>query len=373
MAVRSIHPVQGEDSAPHLTLQNLQNLQGQRVQAVVWLTLIFWGSHFLLATLQTALEDNEYLGQVTATRLLTTLLGVGFCFLIHLMLKNPRFDTARKRLIALAIAAPIAAEIFAWVRFFAEAAVDPHLSLQNFTWGGAVRTVSFYTWFFLAWAGLYLALSYSFDVREEQQRTAEIRERAHFAQLRALHSQINPHFLFNSLNSVSALILDGKVAQADEMVTKLAQFLRLGLAADPSQTIPLSSELELQRTYLSIEQLRYEDLRVSVQVPEDLLGATVPALILQPIIENAVKYGVASAPPPATIDIKAWRAERELHIQVTDSGKTSAPKSSGVGIGLSNVLQRLQLIYGETRTKLDTTKLANGSFQVELAFPLELQ
>src|SRR3546814_9842778 len=86
--------------------------------------------------------------------------------------------------------------------------VDPNLNLSNFTWTAAVNTIAFWTWFFLAWAGLYLALMYSFDVQDEQRRSAELRERAHVAQLRALHSQINPHFLFNSLNSVSALILD---------------------------------------------------------------------------------------------------------------------------------------------------------------------
>jgi two-component system LytT family sensor kinase len=370
MGVIRFHPIQGEAFAPHLTIRELEE---QRVRWLLWVTVIFWISNFLLATLWTTLEANPALGPITATRLGTTLFGLVLCFLIHLMLGNPRFDTTRKRLIALAIISPIAAEVFAWVRFFAEAAVDPNLSLQNVTWGGSVRTISFYTWFFLAWAGFYLAVSYSFDLREEQQRTAEIRERAHVAQLRALHSQINPHFLFNSLNSVSALILDGKVALADEMVTKLAQFLRLGLAADPSHKIPLSTELELQRTYLSIEQLRYEDLRVSFEVPEQLLGAKVPALILQPIIENAVKYGVASAPPPATIDIKAWQSGRTLHIQVTDSGMSSAPKKTGAGIGLSNVLQRLRLIYGENRARLVATKLEDGSFQVELAFPLELE
>ncbi len=367
MGVIRFHPLQGEAFTPHLSARELEK---QRVRSILWVTLIFWISNFLLSTLGTALEGNPHLGQITATRLGTTLLGLAFCFLIHLLLR--RLSTTRKRLIALAIVAPIAAETFAWARFFAEAAVDPSLSLQNFTWSGAVRTISFYTWFFLAWAGFYLAVSYSFDVREEQQRSAEIRERAHVAQLRALHSQINPHFLFNSLNSVSALILDGKIKLADEMVTKLAQFLRLGLAADPSLKIPLASELELQRTYLSIEQLRYEDLHVSIDVPEELLSAKVPALILQPIVENAVKYGVASAPPPATIAIKAWNAGRELHIQVTDSGKSSAPKTKGSGIGLSNVLQRLRLIYGEDRAKLDATKLIDGSFQVGIAFPMEL-
>jgi sensor histidine kinase YesM len=97
----------------------------------------------------------------------------------------------------------------------------------------------------------------------------------------------------------------------------------------------------------------------------------VPALILQPIIENAVKYGVASAPPPATIDVRAWKADSILHIAVTDSGKSTSPKSGGAGIGLSNIRQRLRLIYGG-RTELSAGKLDDGSFQVELAFPLEL-
>jgi len=155
-------------------------------------------------------------------------------------------------------------------------------------------------------------------------------------------------------------------------VGKLARFLRLGLAADPTSKIPLSSELELQRTYLSIEQLRYQDLQVSFDVPEELGEAKVPALILQPIVENAVKYGVASAPPPATIEVKAWKSSDGLHISVKDSGKSTAPKTSGGGIGLSNVRQRLRLIYSEHRTSVSAGKLADGSFEVELAFPLEL-
>jgi LytS/YehU family sensor histidine kinase len=219
---------------------------------------------------------------------------------------------------------------------------------------------------------MYLAVSYSFDVREEQQRAAETRERAHVAQLRALHSQINPHFLFNSLNSVSALMLDGKVERADEMVTKLARFLRLGLAADPTDKIALSSEIELQRTYLEIEQLRYEDLVIRVSVPEQLDSALVPALILQPIVENAVKYGVAGAPPPASIEVKARSADGRLVLEVIDSGKGHGPKAAGVGIGLANVLQRLRLIYGEDNARLTSSRLEDGSFHIEVAFPLEL-
>ncbi len=348
---------------------DLAALRDQRVRAVVWLTLIFWVSNYLLLTLATALTGNVHLRGIVLVRCGELLVGLCFSFGIHLMLR--RLTTTRKRLIALAIFAPILAETFAWGVFFAEATVDPSLTLAVVTWAAVVRTISFWTWFFLAWAGMYLAVSYSFDVREEQQRAAEIREREHTAQLRALHSQINPHFLFNSLNSVSALMLDGAVARADEMVGKLARFLRLGLAADPADKIELSAEIELQRTYLEIEQLRYQDLVVTVTVPEELEAAEVPALILQPIVENAVKYGVAGAPPPASIALQASATGGRLTLEVVDSGKGHGPTTSG-GIGLANVHQRLGLIYGEDNVGLSTKRLADGSFHVLLEFPLEL-
>ncbi|HEY6661521.1 MAG TPA: histidine kinase [Sphingomicrobium sp.] len=351
---------------------DLVELRDQRIRAVVWLTLIFWVSNYVLLTLATALAGNVHLKQIVLVRFGELLLGLGVSFLFHLMLRSPRLSTTRRRMIALAIVTPVAAEIFAWAVFFIEAAVDPSLNLSGFTWAGAVRTITFWTWFFLAWAGMYLSISYSFDVREEQQRAAEIREREHSAQLRALHSQINPHFLFNSLNSVSALMLEGSVASADEMVTKLARFLRLGLAADPADKIALASEIELQRTYLEIEQLRYQDLVVTFDVPEELAAALVPALILQPIVENAVKYGVAGAPPPASIGVSASAAAGRLLLDVIDSGKGKGPKESGGGIGLANVRQRLGLIYGEGETALLAGRRPDGCFHVRVEFPLEL-
>ena len=352
---------------------DLVELRDRRIRAVVWLTLIFWVSNYALLSLATALAGNVHLKQIVLVRFGELMLGLGVSFLFHLMLRSPRLSTTRRRMIALAIVTPVAAEIFAWAVFFIEAAVDPSLNLSGFTWAGAVRTITFWTWFFLAWAGMYLSISYSFDVREEQQRAAEIREREHTAQLRALHSQINPHFLFNSLNSVSALMLEGSVASADEMVGKLARFLRLGLAADPTEKIALASELELQRTYLEIEQLRYQDLTVTFDVPDELGPAQVPALILQPIVENAVKYGVAGAPPPASIAIKTSSTDTRLILEVIDSGKGQGQKTSGGGIGLANVRQRLGLIYGEGETALSAGRRPDGCFHVRLEFPLELE
>ena len=350
---------------------DLAELRDQRVRAVVWLTLIFWVSNYVLLTLATGLAGNLHFKQIVLVRFGEVLLGVGVSFLFHLMLRSPKLSTTRKRLIALAIVTPVAAELFAWAVFFIEAAVDPDLNLSGFTWAGAVRTITFWTWFFLAWAGMYLSVSYSFDVREEQQRAAEIREREHSAQLRALHSQINPHFLFNSLNSVSALMLEGSVARADDMVAKLARFLRLGLAADPTDKIALASEMELQRIYLEIEQLRYQDLKVIFTLPPELESALVPSLILQPIVENAVKYGVAGAPPPASIAVSASASGSRLVLEVVDSGKGKGPKASAGGIGLANVSQRLALIYGTAESALTAGRRSDGSFHVRLECPLE--
>jgi LytS/YehU family sensor histidine kinase len=212
---------------------------------------------------------------------------------------------------------------------------------------------------------------YGLDAQEEQRNSAELRERAHVAQLRALHSQINPHFLFNSLNSVSALILDKESDKAEEMVGKLARFLRLGLSADPTRKISLELELELQRSYLDIEQLRYPDLTVEIDVPEQLAGALVPSLILQPIIENAVKFGVAGAPPPATIRIRAISVDERLILEIVDSGKGGKLNSSGGGIGLTNVRQRLGLLYGEAATDLVAGHEVDGRFRVRVTMPLE--
>lgn len=342
-----------------------------RTRSALWLTLAFWGSCYVLLTLGTALSGNEHLPEIAAVRVLTTMLGLCFCYLIHLMLKHPRLHTAKRRLIALAIVAPVAAETFAWAVYFAEAAVDPVVGSSHFSWTAAVRVIAFWTWFFLAWAGLYLALNYSFDVQDEQQRSAELREQAHVAQLRALHSQINPHFLFNSLNSVSALILDRDMEKAEEMVMKLARFLRLGLAADPTRKLPLDLELELQRSYLEIEQLRYSDLQVSINLPAEIENALVPALILQPIVENAVKYGVAGAPPPTEIAISARAEDDRLILSVLDSGKGKTEDQDSGGIGLTNVRQRLEMIYGSNRAMFCAGRDKDGSFKAEIRLPLE--
>jgi two-component system LytT family sensor kinase len=347
-------------------------LQGpERGRAIAWLTVAFWLSNLLLLNLGTLLSGNPHTAAIMAMRALATLFGLLLCYLIHRLLNLPSLSSWRRRVIALALIAPIAAETFAWVNFFAIMFADPSVRLSDFTWTGAISTISFFTWFFLAWAGVYLALLYSYDVQDERYRSSELQAQAHEAQLRALHSQINPHFLFNSLNSVSALILDGKGAEADAMVSKLSQFLRMGLAVDPSEKIPLSREIALQRAYLNIERLRYPDLEVTIAVPAELRRVWVPSLILQPIVENAVKHGVAITPPPVGITIAATELEGRLSIEVRNDSMGSSRSSKGAGIGLNHVGQRLRLLYGDQGV-LSHGPIPAGGYKVQITMPLEL-
>ena len=166
------------------------------------------------------------------------------------------------------------------------------------------------------------------------------------------------------------MILDGRTADADAMVSKLSKFLRMGLAVDPSERIPLSLEIALQRTYLDIERLRYPDLDVMITIPAELETALVPSLILQPIVENAVKYGLSASPLPIQIAIAVTESQGQLLIEVTDDGTANGGQSKGTGIGLRHVRKRLHLLYGD-QGSLTHGRIASAGYKVQLTLPLE--
>jgi two-component system LytT family sensor kinase len=342
-----------------------------RTRAVVWLTLAFWLSNLAILTTGNLLARNEQWMQLFAVRAALIGLGLLFCYAMHLALEKLGGRSFKRKIIAAAILAPILAETFAWATYFGFAAMDPGRLSQPIDWGAAMFILGFWTWFFLAWAGLYLAVQYSFDVKEEQHRSFELQALAHTAKLRALHNQVNPHFLFNSLNSIAALIADKRTVEADRMVAKLGNFFRMTLAIDPTEDISLAEELKLQRAYLDIQQLRYPDLEITVDLPDAVATAAVPALILQPIVENAVKYGVAGSLPPSTINIRASTSSDRLRLEVTDSGRPSAASAPpGAGVGLRNVQDRLFQRFGNQQ-HFSAGREPSGGFTVSIEMPLE--
>lgn len=226
-------------------------------------------------------------------------------------------------------------------------------------------------WIFASISGIILAFSYLADIRAREDSISALQALAQSAQLRALRNQLNPHFLFNALNSVAGLISDGQARQAEAMTENLADFLRLSLALDPQQLISLREELRLQELYLSIEQVRFPDrLRVSVEMPDALQDALVPSLITQPLIENSVKHAVAQSTEPVDLRIGAITSGDRLELIIEDNGG-NAPRGSAKGghLGLNNVSERLAVHYGDD-ARIETSSTAGGGFRNVIVIPL---
>ena len=230
-----------------------------------------------------------------------------------------------------------------------------------------------WTWFFISVAGAILALSYSFDVRNQQRQLADLRIVAQSAQLRALRYQLNPHFLFNTLNSIAALIAQRSNDTAEQMIENLSDFLRASLELDAGEDVPLDREIELQSLYLGIEILRFPSrLRIDIRVPPELRSAVVPSLITQPLIENVIKYAVARSTRPVTLEIAAVAEGGNLKLRISDDGSDdlqTAKICSGTGVGLANVASRLRTRFGDNQY-VRTTRNEAGGFDVELSLPL---
>ena len=203
----------------------------------------------------------------------------------------------------------------------------------------------------LAWCALYLAFLTGEKARAAERREGTFRRAAKAAELRSLRYQVNPHFLFNTLNSLSSLVLTGKTAAAERMIQTMSTFYRRSLATDPTSDVPLSEEFDLQRLYLDIETARFpKRLEARFDLPDALAEALIPGMILQPLVENSVKHAVAPSSGKVTIVVSAREEYGRLVVTVADDGanrKRSAEPRPGCGIGLGNVEQRLAARFGD--------------------------
>jgi len=204
-----------------------------------------------------------------------------------------------------------------------------------------------------AWAVFYIAATGPRRYREKEVRLElAVRE----AELRALEAQLNPHFLFNSLNSIRALVVENPPL-AQDMLTRLANILRYNLHRNLMHTIPLASELEVVGDYLALEGVRFEDrLRVAFAVDPAAAQMAIPPMLLQTLVENALKHGIAPRPDGGELTIRATAQADGMLVEVENTGQIAAPRPGGTGLGLANTRERLRILYGD-RARLT---LANG-------------
>ena len=217
----------------------------------------------------------------------------------------------------------------------------------------------------MSWVGMYVGVKYYRELQQQTRQALAADAMAHQSQLKMLRYQLNPHFLFNTLNAISTLILDRDGNTANRMLQSLSAFLRHSLDNDPLQRVSLKQELDSLRLYLDIEKVRFADrLRIDYEIEPECYSALLPGLLLQPLIENAIKHAVAKRIEGGRLAISARRDGDTLELRVADDGPGSPkfePGASigGNGVGLANTRQRLQVLYGGRQT-FSASNLAGG-------------
>ena len=345
------------------------------------LTIVgFWVLYFTINTLHAALFDSEDQWDMIKRRAVVVVVGMIIAGIVCLLLRRVEGKSLGAMVTTgflAAVPASVGYSSFNYTMFYLVNPSDAllrEMAAEPESYHRAINVIAEFSvswfFFFVAWAVLYVALSYATRVRQAERTAALYRAAAQSAQLRALRYQINPHFLFNTLNSLSTLILRQRNAEAERMIMNLATFFRTSLTGDPTEDVTLAEEIRTQRLYLEIEQNRFpERLLVAIDVPRALEAALIPGFILQPLIENAIKYGVSRSVEPVTVAIRARAEGGKLALSVIDDGSPSFEAPAGTGVGLRNVTDRLATRF-DGEASITYGPRPNGGFRVDLRLPL---
>lgn len=356
-------------------------------QVAILSILGFWLFYVIVITLRAAVGEWPAQGEMAMRRMVVTAFGIGLTYLLYILLR--RFDDkalSTRIIAAFTIAIPCAIAIASvnYVAFnvynpeslFDEAHMEEmrkYMEKENFAFKAITEDAISRFFFIVSWASLYLALSYAAEVRQVERKAARFAQAAQDAELRSLRYQVNPHFLFNTLNSLSTLVMRSQPAEAEKMILNLSKFYRTSLSGDPLEDVPLSEEVHLQRLYLDIESVRFPNrLRSKISIPDKLNNMLVPGLILQPLVENSIKHGVSHSKKPVTISISATSDDDCLRLTVgddSDGAKNSDEREQNNGIGLANVRDRLETRFGR-EASMNIIRPESGGFMVELTMPL---
>jgi signal transduction histidine kinase len=310
------------------------------------------------------------------------LIGTGFALTIlyrHLFSRWRRRSVPPIRLsiyvlLLAAVGAPVWFEpqvLLTWIA----ASIKPSLV----RWMPSYTFIPLDTWLFeafvlLTWSLLYFGCNGWISLQLERRRAARAEALAQSARLRALQSQLEPHFLFNTLNGISALVLEGRSEAATTMIARLSDFLRLALQTVETPQITVTEEMSFVRHYLDIQKIRFGDrLRFEIEVPPAAAEALVPTLLLQPLVENAVRHGILEHANGGAVRIGVAARAGVLTLRVEDDGPGFKPApSESKGLGLSNTATRLAELYG-SQASFNVGRSEHGGVAVDIALPLQFK
>ena len=329
--------------------------------------LLFWIAQLTFLTLVLLYRSPEMAWPFLQPRTMVSAAGLAISFgMLAIQSAARNASLLRRWLLAILLAI-----VGALLHALTNELIFADLIGSHFTWSELPPTALGNLWTYMSISVIVLSLMYARDLRERENRIAALRAVAQAAQMRALRFQLNPHFLFNALNSIASLIFRNRNAEAEAMTECLSDFLRSTMRMDPEGEISLGDEIALQSLYLEIEKARFpKRLVVALDVPETLRQARVPNLISQPLVENAIKYAVARSSAPVTVRIFAREEGGRLLLGVSDDGGDAAPpQAHGTNIGLSNIAERLRLHFG-AEASLTAGPLPDRGYEAVIRLPL---
>jgi sensor histidine kinase YesM len=346
------------------------------------LQLAGWGAAFLLRAVSALANEQPF--DILALILVTTITGFSISLILSViyrqLIQQQPLVTWGLTAVVLFFAVLLHASIDAWVQGVYYAATRDTTFAQRL-----IGLLYLPLTLLGGWSALYYAINFFLTVEQQADRLERLEAQATAAQLAMLRYQLNPHFLFNTLNSISTLVLLKQTEPANAMLTRLSGFLRHTLIAEPGSQVTLAQEIETLQLYLDIERMRFEErLRTQFEIEDAALLAQLPAMLLQPLVENAIKYAVSPQEEGARIALTARVIGERLRLTVEDTGPgaddmrsasldyPAAPQAPGhpvsTGVGLANIRNRLSQAYGDNHL-FETRSEAGGGFTVLIEIP----
>jgi two-component system, LytTR family, sensor kinase len=336
---------------------------------------LFWAAMFTMHTTQMLLANNHENWHTIRWRAGMNVLAFVLCIPLGKVIAGTLQWPISKRVLAIGSACLPIAVVYALIGHYVWTSILNSPPMPYSRLAGLIIQSQYNFILFLLWSAFCSAILYAAQLQERERSLLQAQVLAREAELKMLRYQINPHFLFNTLNAVSALIVTGQTLAAEAMINKLARFFRNALSRESTAKVTLTEELRVQLEYLNIELTRFPDrLGWSTQIEPGLEQALVPHLILQPLFENAIKHGVARTCAPVELKLSAARRHGQLVLKLeNETGRVGLKpdlQQAGEGVGLANVARRLESFYGSAAGLSVVQR--DGHFTVELQMPIEL-
>ena len=335
---------------------------------------IGWSGYFILRSLSGFANSMGWMWVVHT--LLLTATGYSLTLLLATLFRRLIAMRAMLTVALSLVAVVLAASAFSIIETFSYATfLKPYARPAGFEYLGAIL-LNFSL--LAAWAALYYGINYFLLLEEQIDQRERLESQASTAQLAMLRYQLNPHFLFNTLNSISTLVLLKQTERANAMLARLSSFLRYTLVNEPTAKVTLAQEVETLKLYLEIEKMRFEErLRAHFELDPRCNRALLPSLLLQPLIENAIKYAVTPKEEGADINIQVRLQTDRVIITVVDTGpgtdaQYTARAAQSTGVGLANIRDRLAQAYGDNH-RFETQSEITGGFRVFIEIPYQIE